>query len=229
MDLKDLTVDLKASIKHRGLVGTVRRSFMEPVYLIQDRMFDRRFRVTTAGDQAAGDLDSDDADRRYSCGYQPVRPHAFNEIIRELGIAYEQFAFVDFGSGMGRAILLASEFPFKRVIGVELSPQLTRIASENVKNYASATQKCKQVAVVCENATRYSMPPEPTVFYFFNPFGESVMERVLANLRTSLRQCPRKVFVILYNPTLDRLAEKTEFLKRIKTAARYSVYASVDK
>ena len=84
--------------------------------------------------QAAADLDSDDSDRQYSCGYQPVRPNAFNEIVRQLGIEYQHFTFVDFGSGLGRAVLLASEFPFKKVIGVELSPQLTRIAFANVKS-----------------------------------------------------------------------------------------------
>lgn len=226
MELRDVSGDLRAALKHRGLVGTVWRCLMEPLYLIQDRMFDRRFRVTTANEQAAADLDSTDSDRQHSHGYMPVRPHAFKEVIRALDIDYERFVFVDFGSGLGRAVLLASEFPFKKVIGVELSPQLNRIAAENLRTYASATQKSTHVTVVCDNATRFAMPPEPTVFYFFNPFDAAVMEKVLTNMQTSLQQSPRQVFVVLYNPTLEHVVRSKPFLTNVTAAARYSIYTN---
>ncbi len=62
-------------------------------------------------------------------------PNIFTTRISSLLIDYRQFVFVDFGFGKGTALLLATEFPFKRIIGVEFSPELHRIAEENIKRF----------------------------------------------------------------------------------------------
>src|SRR5215211_9528844 len=41
--------------------------------------------------------------------------------------------FVDYGSGLGRAVLVAAGFPFRRVMGVELSTEMTDRARANVE------------------------------------------------------------------------------------------------
>ena len=47
------------------------------------------------------------------------------------------FTFVDLGSGKGRTLLMASDYPFRRIIGVELLPSLHQIAQENLRQYKS--------------------------------------------------------------------------------------------
>src|SRR5207302_3353759 len=74
--------------------------------------------------------------------YQPSDPSLFHETIRNLNIDYRQFEFVDLGSGKGRALLMAADYPFRRIIGVELMLEFHNIAQENIRKYASATQRC---------------------------------------------------------------------------------------
>jgi SAM-dependent methyltransferase len=132
-----------------------------------------------------------------------------------LDIRYEDFVFIDFGSGKGRVLLLASEFPFKKIIGVEFSPKLHAIAQNNIRVYQSTTQQCKHVAAVCEDATSYALPIEPTVYYFFDPFRLPVMSVVIDNLRQSLQKHPRKIFLVYVNAELASTLDQAGFLERI--------------
>jgi len=218
--------DLRKSVQQRGVMETAVRCLAEPFYKFQDWRFDGRFNVQTSGNVAIDNLDVAETDRRHAEKYEPVRLHAFAELMRILAIRHEEFMFVDFGSGKGRAVLLASEFPFRQIVGIELSPDLCRIAAENVRNYKSATQRCQHLEITCQNAAAYAILPEPTVFYFYNPFGEAVMRTVLANLRESLLSHPREVFLVLYNPVLDDLVGQVDFLRLFKTTGRCSIYES---
>ena len=69
--------------------------------------------------------------------YQPTEPELFREMMGALPIELERFTFVDIGSGKGRTLLMASEFPFKRIVGVELMEELHRAAEENLRAYGA--------------------------------------------------------------------------------------------
>ena len=117
--------------------------------------------------------------------YQPTEPAAFHEMIdalRQTGVELHEFTFIDLGSGKGRTLLMASEYPFRRIVGVELLPSLHEIAKENLGKYKSETQKCFALEAVCGDATEFPFPDEPLVIFLFNPFGESGMRRVVAAL-----------------------------------------------
>lgn len=115
-----------------------------------------------------------------------------------------EFTFVDLGSGKGRVLLVASHLPFARIVGVELSEELHRIAEENVRRYRSANQRCTMVSPLCMNAIEYGFGSEPLVLFLYNPFGESTIRHVLANLAASLRATPRDAYVICMNPRVSR-------------------------
>ena len=67
------------------------------------------------------------------------------------------FAFVDMGSGKGRALLVASELPFAKIVGVELSQELHQIAEENVRRYRPESQLCTAFFLHCMNAVEYTV------------------------------------------------------------------------
>src|SRR5262247_1668134 len=71
------------------------------------------------------------------------------EILTSLALEPDTFSFVDMGSGKGRALLVASEFAFAKIIGIEHSPYLHRIAEENIKRYSPASQRCTQFELHC--------------------------------------------------------------------------------
>src|ERR1700676_2771797 len=106
--------------------------------------------------------------------YQPTEFALFHEMI---GALREQchsdlhdFVFIDLGSGKGRTLLMASDYPFRRIIGVELLPALHLAAEENIGKYRSESQKCFALESVCADATAFAFPAEPIVLYLFNPF-----------------------------------------------------------
>src|SRR6202453_3410424 len=128
--------------------------------------FDAEFGVDTSG--LIYVLPSGHQHDAHNNGYFGVAPsvfHAVMDAMRErLQLDFERFTFVDAGSGKGRALLLASDYPFREIIGVELSPELERIARSNIARYAEAKGSLvprPPVISMQGDATEFSWPPGP--------------------------------------------------------------------
>lgn len=158
--------------------------------------------------------------------YQPIEPEQFRGMIDALGIDCSAFTFIDLGSGKGRALLLASEYPFRRIIGVEILPELHQIAQENIAKFSSAREKSGLIDLWRGDARDFAFPPEPTLLYLFNPFFEPVLEKVLLNLEASVQQHPREVLLLYVNPVSEQILRNNLFLTRMGGTRQYSLYAS---
>lgn len=145
-------------------------------------------------------------------------------MLKHLQIKHQEFTFVDFGSGKGRALLLASEYPFKQVIGVEFSPELNEVAQRNIQTYKSSTQKCKNLTSVCMDAANLTLPSDNLLLYMSNPFKEQVMTRILENIQKSMEAYPRELYIVYFNPQCDHLFDRTGFLTKIKDKGWFSIY-----
>jgi SAM-dependent methyltransferase len=156
--------------------------------------------------------------------YQPSDPALFHESIRGLGIDYSQFLFLDLGSGKGRTLLMASEYPFRRIVGVEVVPALHRAALENIGKYKSQTQKCFALESLCGDARDFQFQLEPLVLFLFNPLPKAGLRTVMTNLRASLREHPRPVYVVYHNPLLEHVLAEDGGLQRVRGNLRYAVY-----
>jgi hypothetical protein len=156
--------------------------------------------------------------------YQPTDPALFREMMAALPIDFREFTFIDIGSGKGRALLLASEHPFRRIIGIELIAELHRAARENIAAYKSATQQCPEIRAVCADACAFEPPDEPLVLYLFNPLPEVSLREVIGRLEKSLTRSPRPVWVVYHNPTLDSTLAAGGVLERIQESPQYSIY-----
>ena len=178
----------------------------------------------------------------FHSAYQPTEPVAFHEMIEGLyqtlrqpgtgptrlgtTLDFGDFTFIDLGSGKGRTLLMASDYPFRRIIGVELLPSLHDIAQENLRLYKSESQKCFALESICADATEFPFPEDPLVIFLFNPFPESGMRRVVANLEQSLRAHPRPVYVLYHNPLLEHTLGESKLLRKIAGAQQYSLFAA---
>jgi len=162
--------------------------------------------------------------------YQPTDPQLFKEMLAALRNATSQdlrdFTFLDLGSGKGRTLLMASDYPFSRVVGVELLPALHQIALENISKYRSESQKCFALESICADATGFPFPAEPLVLYLFNPFPEPGLRRVLANLEASLRAHPRAVYLLYHNPLLEHVLQASPMLRKLAGTHQYSIYGT---
>ena len=158
--------------------------------------------------------------------YQPTEPTLFHEMLHSLRIDYSTFTFIDLGSGKGRTLLMAAEYPFNRVIGVELLPKLHEIASANLAKYKSDTQKCSDLEALCLDACDYAFPGEPIVLYLFNPLSQSGLERVMSNLKSSLREWPRTVYVLYHNPLPEDVLTRGAVLRKVAGTHQFSVFTN---
>jgi hypothetical protein len=170
----------------------------------------------------------------FHSAYQPTEPAAFHEMLDavqqtsnrgQTTLNFRDFAFIDLGSGKGRTLLMASDYPFRRIIGVELLPSLHQIAQENLRQYKSESQRCFALESICGDATDFPLPGEPLVVFLFNPFGESGMRRVVMNLEESVRTRPRVVYVLYHNPLLEHVLSENTGLRKIAGTQQYSLYA----
>jgi SAM-dependent methyltransferase len=156
--------------------------------------------------------------------YQPTDPSLFQEMLGSLETDFRDFVFIDIGSGKGRTLLMASDYPFRRIIGVELLPELHRVAQENIRKYKSSSQRCFALESICADAREFSFPPEPTVLYLFNPLPEPGVVQLLTNLEQSVREHPRPLLVIYHNPVLEHVLANGKWLKKIGGTHQYSIF-----
>ena len=167
----------------------------------------------------------------FNSPYQPTEQALFHEIMDALGqhtnLDFADFTFVDLGSGKGRALLMASDYPFRRILGVELLPALHEIAQQNLAQYRSDSQKCFSLESVCADATTYQIPDGPVVLYLFNPFPESGLRRSVANLEQELRRAPRPVYMLYHNPQLENVLLESGRFHKIAGSHQYSIFSAL--
>ncbi len=216
-----------ASFHKRGIAGTIR---LLPGLVAAgmrgdpDVRFDQRYGVDTAGILKPASLQSDPK-FRHSNWYAPSSTGGFRRMLRDIEVDHEKFVFIDFGCGKGKALLLASALPFREIIGVEIWPEMVSIAEENLRKYRG-NRACRVARLHCLDASEYSIPADPGVFYFFDPFRETVTRKVLENLRQSLLVHPREVYVIYCEPERPDLLDNCGFLALLKRTEHYSIYGS---
>lgn len=167
--------------------------------------FDRRFGTDTGLTFHLADLRATGGDVQALWRYNPTLEAPFRRILDDTRLPCSEYLFIDLGSGKGRALLLASEYPFRRILGVELSPRLHRIADRNLTLYRSPTQQCNRFELCCMNAGDFQFPVEKTLLYLFQPFPREVFTRVLANLERSLTAHPRELVVVYQHPLFHSL------------------------
>ena len=149
--------------------------------------FDLRWGVQTSGLIPGRFLKTGHAHDRHSTAYFGVAPSVFRALLRrwqrtKQAGPIEQFTFVDVGAGMGRAMLLASEYPFRRVVGIELNPLLFKMAQRNLEVWRALGRSQAPMHLICGDALDAPFPQGPCAVFLFNPFGASVMRRLLKRL-----------------------------------------------
>lgn len=159
--------------------------------------------------------------------YQPSEPNLFHQIMNALPVALDGFTFIDLGSGKGRTLLMASDYPFQRIVGVELLGELNLIAQQNIGRYRSDQQKCSAIESQAGDARTFVLPAEPIVLYLFNPFPEYVLRAALANLQASLRAVPREVFVVYHNLVYENVFCEQEWLLPVYRTHQFAIYKAV--
>jgi len=188
--------------------------------------FDATYGTDTAGIIQPWNLDIPDSLVGQAVQYGTAGCSGFTALLASLNIAHQNYVFIDLGSGKGRALLLASRFPFKQILGVELSSQLHQVALLNITRFRADWQQCARVMTVCENATAFKFPAENIVLYLYNPFGAETLRTVVTNMESSLRVLPRRVYVIYVKPAHRKVFDESEDFSLMRSMQSDLIYAN---
>jgi SAM-dependent methyltransferase len=169
---------------------------------VGDQSFDRQHGTDTSGFIPPEKLDVDDTrTREQATMYIPSPPRVTSHLLRSLGIQYSRFTFVDIGSGKGRVLLVASRFPFRTVVGVEISPSLCAIARNNIASDRRAgSRRCHDVRIQEMSMERYVLPDSDTVFHLYHPFNGELLRTVLRRIEAWSIERKRSVKILYLFP-----------------------------
>ncbi len=160
-----------------------------------DLSFDRANGTDTGGMVPTRDLDlEDESDRWQSNLYLGSPARVTRHIIESLDINYRDYSFIDYGSGKGRALFVAARYPFRRVVGVEISPPLHAAAEANLARYCGSPLQ-SEISLWCGNALDYPLPTGNLVLHMYHPFGPEVLGQVLDHISATAGDQPRRILI----------------------------------
>jgi SAM-dependent methyltransferase len=133
------------------------------------------------------------------------------DVLDRLPITRED-SVLDLGCGMGSAMITLARYPFARVDGVELAPELIPIAKRNL-----VRMKVENSCIYPGDAAEFTTYDPYSYIYMFNPFHRAVVEPVLQNIRRSLRRTPRELRIIYKNPTAEDLVLAAGFTLELRS------------
>jgi SAM-dependent methyltransferase len=208
----EVNARLVRSLRNHGFRHTVRagiRHLLTFVSRLIDRHFDPAFGTETrrvVENAALEDVISPNQSR--GIRYEPTRALPFRRVLRRAHIPASG-GFVDLGCGKGRVLILAVQYGFAQVTGVDYSRALCSAAERNLGAFRARTKRTFMSKVLAMDAADYAFTKDDTVVYIFNPFDAVVLAAVIARLRRSLERNPRAVWVVYHNPVWRASIEST--------------------
>jgi SAM-dependent methyltransferase len=224
----------------RGTLMLVGKNLPQPVLewqirrrRLQHERFDAKYHIDTQMPVAIADLETTAPGAKFANRYQGSPVAVLHRIIRRLKVDRQRFTFIDLGSGKGRVLLIAGQYPFKSIIGVEFSKTLHDIALTNIQKFAAAGAIYTSVTSINCDAGDFDFSGIGDKFVFcYNSFAADLMLRVLDNLGAPTHNPGETIFAYLGgmpSPVSQKLdffpiIEKGECLTEFGTYEQYSIY-----
>lgn len=176
----------------------------------RDESFDKAFATDTSGSVSPANLGIADPEARQNAIlYLPSPTRVTRWMLDHIGIDHRDFAFIDLGCGKGRVLLVASDYPFQQIIGVEISTELSEIARVNVARYQPTSRRCNSIAVRNVDATKVDYPDANLLLHLYHPFEPTVTQAVLSRLEAWHQASPRHIVIayLLYDSAAESVQE----------------------
>ena len=178
--------------------------------------FDLAHGVDTSGLVPAANLVTGHPNDEHVTAYYGVAPSILRTLItrwRETPPPHpiHSYTFIDFGAGKGRAMLVASELPFRKVIGIELNPDLAGIAQANLTHFRKAhaadptATNLAPTQLLQQDPLAFDLPSTPCVAFLFHPFEAPVLKALLRRIESQFAKYPANK-----SPALDLLYVNAE-------------------
>lgn len=118
-----------------------------------------------------------------------------------------RFSYLDVGCGKGRSLAVAAELPFRRIVGVEIAPEVAAVAKANAailhRRYPSRTP----IEVIAGDATRAAFPDGDLVVFLYHSFGKPLLKLFISRLVVA--GAGREIYFVYENPVNGSLLDAT--------------------
>jgi SAM-dependent methyltransferase len=176
--------------------------------------FDRFYGTDTSGFLFGEEFLTGHPAEEHGSPYAGVQPSIVRAVLPTLP-HLERCTFIDLGCGKGRPMLLATEYPFRDIIGVELSPPLAAVAQKNAEHMARSYPERTRIRVVVGDATVFPIPEGDVVLFLYNSFDRELMQKVVENVESALKaDSHRSIYVVYCNPASGECFDASPLLKR---------------
>lgn len=165
-----------------------------------DRAFDEPLGVDTGGTQHLLELTIQSRNAALGVSHIATGPSHFHNAMRALDIDPRGFTFVDLGSGKGRALMMAADYPFAAITGVEFAEELHAICRRNLERFGD-----RRISSCLGDAEQFDFPPADPVVFINNSFDRPLVERIAERLVASVRENSRTVRLVYVNPRAPEL------------------------
>jgi SAM-dependent methyltransferase len=176
--------------------------------------FDRTYGIDTSGVVPVENIHPDQSLHSKIVAYVGSQPSIVRRSLLALG-DIRDYVFVDLGCGKGRAMTVASEFPLRAVIGVELSPTLAATARANADTIARQFPERPKVTIANANVVDFPLPAGKVVLFNYHAFGAELIAKIVARCEAALAsgELPH-MFFVYYNPVHSEAFDASPALER---------------
>ncbi|GAB4444612.1 MAG: hypothetical protein OHK0041_01080 [Anaerolineales bacterium] len=181
------------NIRKVGLATTLR-------YIVSDLLFDMKYQIDTINTAQLDALHIDSPNKTVGNYYEGTNAYIFQKMISRVRLEPSRVTFVDFGSGKGKAMFMAAERGFRKVIGVEFSIELVEVCRRNLEIFKAKSKSKTEFEILHMDASEYEIPADANLLFFSNPFNEELTNKVIGNILRSYDQSPRETWVVHLHP-----------------------------
>jgi SAM-dependent methyltransferase len=217
--VKELAAATRARLRSDGLwwvlTAAMRTGMASVTRLLGEIAFEIRTRTRTRGDYWPSQKVIDNAVYGDGHHYRPIERRLMNEALRAVDMDPQVSTFVDLGCGKGRALVVAAEFGWRRLVGVEFDPVLAARAKENAASYSHRRLSSPDLSfkIIEGDAAIYEPPAGPFLLFMYNPFGEQTAAAVIDRAIQSWRSDPRPVTVVYAFPRWEHQLQRPELVE----------------
>ncbi len=177
-----------------------------------DRLFDLRYGTDTYAPLEVNKLGVTGDNLWHASAYHPARAATFISLMKVLKLP-PTYGFVDLGCGKERVLLMAAQFGFRVIRGVEFSSVLCKIARCNVEKYIRFVPAASVISVHLADITEYELHADEHVYFIFNAFDNIVIDKLIMRFQRSLELHPRPLYVIYNNPIYKSAWDASELFQ----------------
>lgn len=168
--------------------------------------YDEANAISTGGFLPAWLLRTGSVSDAHNSGYAGCQPSCLRRGLSSIPDP-GRFSYLDVGCGKGRSLAVAAELPFRRIVGVEIAPEVAAVAKANAvvlrRRYPARTP----IEVIAGDATRAAFPDGDLVVFLYHSFGKPLLELFVSRLVAA--GAGREIYFVYENPVNGPVLDAT--------------------